>query len=275
MIWRWLKTRRRRWLLAEPFPSSWLVYLERNVAHYHFLSPTEQAKLRDDLRIFIAEKNWEGCGGLEMTDEIKVTIAAQACLLVLGLDHDYFSHVKSILVYPHGYRVPEDDGTGTLVVNEEEFLLGEAHYRGPVIVSWSETLKDSRDPGRGHNLVFHEFAHQLDMLDGLINGTPPLENAQQRLRWRDVMAEEYQSLIDASGEGRATLLDQYGTTNEGEFFAVATECFFDRPVEMAERHPRLYQLLRDYFRQDPAARCRQKRQHRDRSAKIDEEAERF
>jgi Mlc titration factor MtfA (ptsG expression regulator) len=256
MLFSWLRRRRRARTLAQPFPADWLAYLRKNVLHYQFLSEQEQARLRDDLRIFVAEKHWEGCGGLQMTDEIKVTIAAQACLLVLGLEHNYFDRVQSILVYPYGYRAPAPDlpPLGT-IVDESHARLGEAHYRGPVVLSWADVVYDSRHPSHGKNLVFHEFAHQLDMLDGVINGTPPLRTGEQTERWKDVMTQEYEALKRASAQGRATLLDDYGATNEGEFFAVATECFFDRPVEMARVHPRLYELLRDYFRQDPARRC--------------------
>jgi Mlc titration factor MtfA (ptsG expression regulator) len=256
MIFRWLRERRRRRLVAQPFPPQWLEYLRRNVRHYQFLAPQEQAKLRDDLRIFLAEKNWEGCGGLTMTDEIKVTIAAQACLLVLGLRHNYFERVLSVLVYPRGYRGPGDEpGRDGLIPERGSGRLGEAHYRGPVILSWADVLEEGRHPERGANVVYHEFAHQLDMLNGLIDGTPPLETPEQYRRWREVMSAAYRQLVEASAQGRATLLDQYGTTNEGEFFAVATECFFDRPVDLARRHPRLYEVLRDYYHQDPAARC--------------------
>jgi Mlc titration factor MtfA (ptsG expression regulator) len=252
MIFSWLRQRRRRRILAEPFPATWLPYLEKNVAHYRYLSEAEQARLRGDLRVVIAEKNWEGCGGLAMTDEIRVTIAAHACLLVLGMEHNDYDRVKSILVYPHGYLA---EGARGAIVDAGSGRLGEAHYRGPVILSWSEVLADGRHPCAGKNLVFHEFAHQLDMLDGAIDGTPPLKDRDAYRRWQEVMTAEYRQLIEASEHGRATLLDQYGTTNEAEFFAVATECFFDRPVPMAQRHPRLYELLRDYYRQDPAARC--------------------
>jgi Mlc titration factor MtfA (ptsG expression regulator) len=256
MLFSWLRRRRRRKILARPFPPEWLGYLRKNVAHYQYLSEAEQAKLRDDLRIFIAEKYWEGCGGLHMTDEIKVTIAAQACLLLLNLEHNYYDRVLTILVYPHGYQVrgPEG-GLGGAILEGTTDRLGEAHYRGPVILAWDEVLADGRHPNRGQNLVFHEFAHQLDMLDGVIDGTPPLRDRNQARRWHDIMTTEYQRLIRASEQGRATLLDKYGTTDEAEFFAVATECFFDRPTAMAQRHPQLYDLLREYYRQDPAARC--------------------
>jgi Mlc titration factor MtfA (ptsG expression regulator) len=256
MLFSWLQRRRRRKLLAQPFPDAWLNYLHKNVAHYKFLTEAEQARLRDDLRIFVAEKSWEGCGGLQMTDEIKVTIAAQACLLVLGLEHNYYDRVLSILVYPHGYRAPPpEDSPAGVIVDAADDRLGEAHYRGPVILSWAEVLKDGRHPRRGRNLVFHEFAHQLDMLDGVIDGTPPLKDEEQARRWHKVMTAEYERLIEESAEGRATLLDEYGTKNEAEFFAVATECFFDKPVPLHHRHPQLYALLSEYYHQDPAARC--------------------
>jgi Mlc titration factor MtfA (ptsG expression regulator) len=255
MLFYWLRQRRRRRILSQPFPEEWLSYLRRNVTLYRRLSEDEQARLRDDLRIFIAEKDWEGCAGLEMTDEIKVTVAALACLLLLGIEHDYFSRVQTILVYPGGYRVPQQEALGENVIIEgESDRAGEAHYRGPVILSWDEVLHDARHPGAGRNLVIHEFAHQLDMLDGAIDGTPPLRSRRQYRRWHKVMTAEYRRLIAEAEESVPTLLDEYGTTSESEFFAVATECFFDRPVAMAREHPRLYALLRDYFGQDPAAR---------------------
>src|SRR6516162_5257065 len=120
MIFSWLQRRRRRKLLTQPFPVAWLDYLHKNVAHYRFLSEAEQARLRDDLRIFIAEKSWEGCGGLRMTDEIKVTIASQACLLVLGLEHNYYDRVESILVYPRGYLAPDQRVGPDGIIHEGE-----------------------------------------------------------------------------------------------------------------------------------------------------------
>jgi Mlc titration factor MtfA (ptsG expression regulator) len=253
MIFAWLRGRRRRKLLSTPFPAAWLEYLRRNVSHYEFLNEAERARLRDDLRILVAEKRWEGCGGLRMTDEIKVTIAAQAALLVLGIGHNYFERVRSILVYPRGYRAPGPDGED--VPGETHGRLGEAWYRGPVVLSWADALAGGRNQGGGQNLVFHEFAHQLDMLDGLIDGTPLLETPAEYRRWREVMTAEYERLTREAGEGRRTLLDPYGATNEGEFFAVATECFFEQPVALSRQHPKLYELLRDYYHQDPAARC--------------------
>jgi Mlc titration factor MtfA (ptsG expression regulator) len=259
MILTWLKQRRRRKLLATPFPAAWLEYLHKNVTHYAYLTATEQAKLRDDLRIFLAEKNWEGCGGLEITDEIKVTIAAQACLLVLAIEHHYYQSVKSILVYPTTYEVPFQQvlESGEVVEGKNPHL-GEAWYRGPVVLAWDDVLRGGQDPQDGQNTVFHEFAHQLDFLDGSIDGTPPLESREQYQHWREVMTAEYNRLCRAAERGRKTLLDQYGATDEAEFFAVATECFFEKPVAMAAKHPQLYDLLRAYYHQDPAKRCADK-----------------
>lgn len=253
----WMRERRRQAIRAEPFPPAWLPFLEKNVVHYRYLTDAEQARLRDDLRIFVAEKSWEGCGGLTITDEIKVTIAAQACLIVLGMEHNYFDRVLSVLVYPHGYVAEGANATGAL---GDSARLGEAHYRGPVILAWDEALDDARHPQRGKNLVYHEFSHQLDMLDGAVNGTPVLADRAARQRWHDVMTVEYERLIHDSAKGHATLLDRYGTTNEAEFFAVATECFFDKPAQMQQRHPELYALFRDYYRQDPAQRVAHERQ---------------
>jgi Mlc titration factor MtfA (ptsG expression regulator) len=255
MLFGWLRRRRRQKLLAEPFPEAWLEHLHNNVPYFSPLAEDEQARLRDALRIFIAEKEWEGCQGLEITDEMKVTVAGLACLLVLGIAEEYFDRVQTILIYPEGYRAPEREAVGEgVVIESESDRLGEAHYRGPVILSWAELLADVRHPGTGHNLVLHEFAHQLDMLNGEVDGMPLLATEAQIRRWHKVVAKEYERLIDDTERGLPTLLDDYGTKNEGEFFAVATECFFDLPVEMRAEHPKLYHLFRDYFRQDPAAR---------------------
>jgi Mlc titration factor MtfA (ptsG expression regulator) len=255
MLFYWLRQRRRRKLLAQPLPAEWLPYLDKNVGLYPLLNGDEQARLRNDLRIFLTEKDWVGCEGLGITDEIKVTIATWACLLLLGIEHDYFSRVQSILVFPGTFSgVDQALLGGDVVLQGQSSRLGEAYYRGPVRLSWSEVLDNCRHPEEGRNVVLHEFAHQLDMLDGAVDGTPPLSSRKEYRRWNKVMTAEYQQLIAEADRGLPTLLDDYGASSEGEFFAVATECFFLRAIEMAEEHPRLYALLRDYFRQDPAAR---------------------
>lgn len=249
----WLKRRRRQRILAPPFPASWATYLEREVGLYRRVPKAEQMRLQNLSRIFMAEKHWEGCGGLAMTDEIRLTVAAQACLLVLGLEDDAFGRVESILIYPTAYRVPDSVDRVTGIVDEDGTgRLGEAWYRGPVILSWEDAQAQARDPDRGRNVVLHEFAHQLDMLDGAIDGTPPLDSDAQARRWREVMTAEYRRLQVALEQGRPTFLDEYGAENETEFFAVATECFFCLPRRLQHRRPRLYETLRDFYRQDPA-----------------------
>ncbi|HET6880267.1 MAG TPA: zinc-dependent peptidase [Pirellulales bacterium] len=266
MIFSWLKRRRRRQILAQPFPPEWLRYLEANVVQYRLLTPAEQEKLRRRVSVFVAEKKWIGCGGLVVDDEMKVTIAAQACLLVLGIEYEYHhDQIRSLLVYPDTYlHPPGHDGLHA----EERAVGGEAWHRGPIVLSWKNTKAIAGEVGG--NLVFHEFAHHLDDLDGGLDGTPPLEYGQLR-RWDRVVEEEYHRLVRASRHGRATLLNQYGASNRAEFFAVATECFFERPTALEKRHPELYGILRDFYRQDPARWPWQSvRQHED-SGETEEE----
>ena len=256
MVFGWLKRRGRRKLLAQPFPAAWHGLLQRNVRLYDRLTDAEQAKVRDDLRILVAEKNWEGCGGLLLDDEHRVTIAGQIAVLVLGFVHQYFDRVQSILVYPDAYVAPDETVIEAGIVLEGDSPReGEAWYRGPVVLSWPDVLAGGRGPNAGHNLVFHEFAHQLDMLNGhTVDGIPPLESAERSAHWTRVMSRHYEDLVHDCARGRRGLLDCYGATEMSEFFAVATETFFQRPVPMRERHPQLYKLLRGFYRQDPAKR---------------------
>jgi Mlc titration factor MtfA (ptsG expression regulator) len=256
MFFRWWKRRRRRRLIERPFPQEWLDLLHRNVYLYRFLSEPETARVRAYLQIFLAEKNWEGCGGLAMTDEIRVTIAAQVALLVLGLNDQYFDRVQSVLVYPDAYVSPETTFTPSGIVLEGETASeGEAWYRGPIVLSWSDVLAGAQDENDGHNLVFHEFAHQLDMLNGdVADGIPPMDSTEQYERWTEVMKQTQRLLVRDCERGRAKVLDCYGTTDLSELFAVATEAFFQRPGDLRHHHADLYESLRGYYRQDPASR---------------------
>lgn len=256
MLFSWLARRRRARLLASPFPAEWQHYLDRNVALQARLNEREKAQFRDDLRVIVAEKNWEGCGGLVMTDEIKVTIAAHAALLLIGIRHDYFARVMSILVYPTGFRSPDGWAGPDGVVNLDSGMLGQAWYDGPVVLAWDDVLKGGQNPRDGLNVVLHEFAHQLDYLDGVIDGTPPLRRKGDYAKWQEVMTREYERLKSESEHGYPKVLDTYGATNHAEFFAVATEAFFEKPREMCARHAELYAILSEYYGQDPAARER-------------------
>lgn len=254
MLFAWLKRRRRQRILAELFPAAWQTVLDERVGHYAVLSDKERRKLRDVVQVLIAEKDWEGCRGLALTDDMRLTIAALAGILILGFDDFYFDNVQTILVYPDEYVVQQERGIGGGALMEEESeRLGEAHYRGPVVLSWKEIEENARLPGYGSNLVFHEFAHQLDMLNGAADGTPVLPSDELAVRWAKTMDVEYRRLQRAERRRRRTLLDPYGASDPAEFFAVTTECFFDAPQAMRQEYPALYDLFRDYYRQDPAA----------------------
>ena len=204
--------------------------------------------------MFLAEKNIEGCGGLELTDEIRVAIAAQACLLLLHRKTDYYPQLTSILVYPSGYTVPGDRYVGGNVWEEGgEDLLGhtERHMRS-LVLAWDAVRQGGLDPADGENLVLHEFAHQLDFEDYGTDGAPPLSTRSEYLAWAQVMKKEFEALRAAADAGLPTVLDIYGATNPAEFFAVVTEAFFELPRALRERHPDLYAAVSQFFRQDPA-----------------------
>jgi Mlc titration factor MtfA (ptsG expression regulator) len=252
MILSWFRNRRRRKLLAAPFPIRWEPFLRNNVAHYQLLSPQEQSYLRDITRILIAEKRWEGARGLYVTEEMKVTIAAQAGLLLLGLDHDYYARVSSIIVYPAAFRTPvrEDDWEDDELSETE--ADGQAVYRGPVILSWQDVLPEGRCPDAGYNVVIHEFAHQLDYLDNAINGTPPLGDRELEARWKYVMTVAYEDHRRSVQKDEETFFSKHAADNETEFFADASEAFYCQPIAMQEEYPEVYRLLEAYYRVDPA-----------------------
>lgn len=258
MIFRWLKRRRREQILARPFPEEWNEWLIRRVPHWQRLNDEEQQTIRRLVQVFVEEKTWEGCRGIEVTDEMKVTIAGQACLLLLGIEHDYFRNVKTILVFPRQFVPhPTEEYDESGVAHESSGpALGLAYHGGPIVLSWADSKAGGRNSQDGLNVVIHEFAHKLDLRDGVVNGTPPLKSRREYARWAEVMRREYEQLVKASQKRRATVLDDYGATNPGEFFAVSVECFFEKPLQLQKKHAELYEALKDYFGQDPASRFR-------------------
>jgi len=253
----WLRRRRRRRIGARPLPPEWRRFLEANFAQYEWLAPDERTRLDALTQILVAEKNWEGCKGLAMTDEIKVTIAAQAGLLAIGLADEYFESILSVLVYPGAYLARQTElQPGGVVVEIDSARLGEASSVGAIVLSWPDVLRSGRIPDDGVNVVFHEFAHALDLQGHGFDGAPLLESRAQYQTWAEVMTAEYHRLILRTRHGRPTLLDPYGTVSEAEFFAVVTESFFEQPLDMQVEHPKLYELFRDFFHQDPAERFR-------------------
>ncbi len=256
MIFSWLKRRRRNRLLSTPFPAPWETHLDA-LPFYDTLNQEERARLRDVLRVIVHEKTWEGCGGLTMTEEIKVTTAAQAALLILNLEHDYYKRVKSIVVYPSTFMVPGlQAGGGGVVLEGNTAALGLAQHGGPVVLAWDSAKYGGENAEDGRNVILHEFAHKLDMLDHCADGTPPLGEREQYEAWNRIMTDEYEALSGKAKKGGRTLLDKYGATHPAEFFAVSTECFFEKPRQMQRKHAELYALLKSYYRQDPAERLR-------------------
>ncbi|MBK5288900.1 MAG: zinc-dependent peptidase [Acidimicrobiia bacterium] len=238
----------------EGLPDDWLAIVEDRVAIWPRLNDEERAHLQAASDWLLRHKHWEASNGFALTNEITVTVAAQAALLVLALEVEDLREVSAIVVYPtamlaHGERGGPVWGTAT---DAHVPILGEAHdHRGPVLLAWDQCEHAARHPGSGHNVVFHEFAHKLDMADGIVNGTPPLGGRVDHDRWQAVCTEAFTAL--QRGTERPPLQD-YGATNPAEFFAVATEAFFDMPQQLRHREPALYEVLRDFYRQDPAIR---------------------
>ena len=254
MIFEFLKQWRRRRLRARPFPNEWLKLIQRHVVFFPKLSAMDRAELLGHIQVFLAEKRFEGCGGFAITDEARVTIAAQACLLLLHRETDYFPHLLTILVYPLTYMVEEKRQVGEHVWEEgPASRLGETGRRmGSLVLSWAAVKHGAADPSDAKNVVLHEFAHQLDYENHAADGVPALATSEEQLAWSEVMRSEFASLRAADESGIRTLLDTYGATDPTEFFAVSVEAFFERPRALRAYHPNLYAELQKYFRQDPA-----------------------
>jgi len=235
-------------ILRQPWSSSWESILKANVGHYKGLSTVEKNKLQAITRIITAEKHWEAHDGLEMSDEIKVTIAGTAALLLLGVNDFYFEHVNTIIVFPDPVRRQSQGG---LIVGRESRHAGEAWQNGQVVLSWRDVVSDSRNPFDGRNLVIHEFAHCLDGLDGEMGGSLTFGDTATTQRWHRVCESEFETLVRATERRQKTLLDYYGATNQAEFFAVASETFFEKPRQLKEEHAELFELLAKYYRLDP------------------------
>ncbi|MBD1920310.1 zinc-dependent peptidase [Microcoleus sp. FACHB-831] len=246
-----IKQKRNR-LKRRPFPPLWDAIIENNIPIYLCLAPAEIRRLQGHIQVFLAEKQFIGCQGLQVTEEMKLTIAAGACLLLLNGRETYFPRLRSILVYPSAYLVNETTYTGNYVVEERRVArLGESWTADQLILSWEQVKQDTRNWKDGHNVVLHEFAHQLDQEDGKAEGVPILPQKSDYAIWAKVMTEEYQILCNDIQRGRNTVMDSYGATNPAEFFAVATETFFEKPHQLLKQHRSLYEQLQYYYQLDP------------------------
>ena len=245
------KERRRRHLRERPFPATWRSVLEDSVPLYRKLPPEDREELHGHIQVLLAEKHFEGTTGLDVTDRMRLIVAAQAAILLLHRSADYFPKLVSVLLYPGEYSVQEeveaDDG---LVEEVDEARVGESWQTGTLILSWEDVERDLESDLQ--NVVLHEFAHQLDAESGETNGAPVLADRALQARWAEAMSEAFERLTEAAERDEETLLDPYGAEDPAEFFAVATEAFFLVADQLEEEEPELYAALRDYFRQDPA-----------------------
>lgn len=240
----------RRWSLIE----GWERVADRRVSYWKLLTSDERRTLGELASVLISGARWEAARGFELTDEIVVTIAVQACVLILGLDSEYFGKVRTIIVHPTQFTIPgpRPSAIAGVLSDSSPPLHGEAHHdRGPVLIAWDQARFGARHRGRRGNVVLHEFAHKIDMLDGVVDGTPPLPDQNALDRWIDVCEREM--ALVRSGEGDQ-IIDEYAGLDPGEFFAVVTETFFDRSVELRQLKPELYAVFAEFYRQDPAGR---------------------
>jgi len=250
---RFLPFRPRVRLRAEPVPDEWRAIVARNVPLAARLDAPDRERLLRLAQVFLHDKPIEGVG-LEITDEIRVTVAAQACLLLLNLDYPCYPTLRRVLVYPGVFQPRRLDLPRFGEVHEEPRpTLGEAWTSGVVVLSWDSSLVGSLNPGEGHNVVLHEFAHVLDGENGAMDGQPLLDHPSAYRTWGYVFRSLYERQVEAALEGAETPLHPYGATNRAEFFAVATEAFFTRPAELKRGLPEMYEELRKFYRQDPAA----------------------
>jgi Mlc titration factor MtfA (ptsG expression regulator) len=241
---------RRRRLMAKTFPKAWETHLQDNLPPYARLTREEKRQLRGLISIFLDEKTFEGCGGLELTDEIRVTIAAQACMLLLNRKTSVYRKLATILVYPSTY-VAGNKGIMGGQMDEASARLGESWTTGAVVLAWDSVRRGAANFEDGHNVAFHEFAHQLDQEDGAGDGTPVLAGLSRYGAWARILGREYLALQKRARKHRKTVMDKYGATNEAEFFAVATETFLEKPKQLAEKHPDLFEELKTYYHLDP------------------------
>jgi Mlc titration factor MtfA (ptsG expression regulator) len=236
----------------EALPEGWRDTVAARISHWRYLDDTERERLGDLTGLLVDRKNWEAAQGFELDDEMQLVIAAQAALLVLGLTFEHYREVGAIIVHPttvvlHGERGAPVQG---LMTDAPMPILGQAAQKGPILIAWDAVASDARHPERGHNVVFHEFAHKLDMADGAANGVPRMPNREAYRRWEATMGA---ALTDLRS-GRPRFIDSYGANGPGELFAVVTEAFFDVPKDLKRLEPEIYALLRTFYRQDPANR---------------------
>jgi len=253
--WGWTRWRRhrRRHISRRPLPAGWRDILERNVPLYRGLPDDLRKELHGHIQLFLHDKTFEGFHGLEVTDEMRLTIAGNACILLLNRAHDQYANFSTIYIYPSTFVARHESYDGLVRSVGKQARLGESWHRGPVVLSWDSALAGSRDVTDGHNVILHEFAHKLDGAGGAVDGAPILHQRSHYLSWARVMTREYEQLQRQASAGARTLLDHYGASAPQEFFAVLVETFYEKPHQLAREHPELFEEMQSCFRVDPRA----------------------
>ena len=239
--------------LDSPFKPEWEKIIEVNVPIVSKLPIKFRQRLRDNLKLFIAETNFEGKGGVIIDDEIRVTVATQACLLTVGRKDKRYPKLKSVIVYPSAFTDGKNSPRGSGSEGEPIYRLGESWTTGTVVLAWDSAKRGALNMHDGQNVTLHEFAHQLDQEDGIGDGAPIFESQSAFSVFSSVFAEEYQTQVEKAAKKQRSVLDHYGATNYAEFFAVGTESFFEKPKQLLRKRPELYQLFKDYYRLDPVS----------------------
>ena len=247
----WRAARRER-IRRQPFPLPWREILRRRMPAFAQLPADVQLRLKKQAQVLLAEKPFIGCAGLKVTDEMRVLVAVQAALLLLRRRASAFDGLRQILIYPDAFVVDRSTAdTAGLVRDERLALAGESWQQGQVLLSWRDVLAGAADPHDGRNVVIHEFAHQLDQVNGAANGAPFMPGAQRRARWAAVLGAEFHALQERLAQGMESLIEPYAATNPAEFFAVVSELFFERPAELAANHAALYGEYCGFYGVDP------------------------
>lgn len=235
-----------------PFKKEWRKIIQQRMPYFNQMPVDLQLQLKQHIQVFIAEKKFIGCNGINITDEVKVTIAAQACLLLLNRKTDYYPKLKTILVYPSAFVKKEERINADGIKHTKQVVLaGESWDIGKVVLSWEDSVHGADLPNDGHNVVIHEFAHQLDQENGRANGAPILGKNQSYQCWSEIFSPQFELLQKQAHAGIPSIFDYYGATNPAEFFAVVSEVFFEKAKQFSQEHPDLYRQLIGYYKVDP------------------------
>ena len=237
---------------TQPFKKEWRKIIQQRMPYFRQMPTDLQLQLKQHIQVFLAEKKFIGCNGVEITDEIRITVAAQACLLLLNRKTDFYPKLKTILVYPRAFIKEQQNMQANGVLHTQRMALsGESWDFGKVVLSWQDAIDGAQIPNDGRNVVIHEFAHQLDQENGKANGAPILEKGQTYQCWSEVFSAQFEQLKKQAKTGTPSLFDYYGATNPAEFFAVASEVFFEQAKQFHHQYPKLYRQLTLYYQVDP------------------------